>query len=164
MVVPALKLVDQSFHEQGPVDDVPVTEHVSARRPRRTRRANPYVVLPIVGLLLLCAGLLLVNQRVQLMTLTYELETMRQQLSDLQQTNTRLHAAVAGAASLDRMESTARNRLGMVDPGQRTAIVVTPEFKRDVMITEAPSTWAVAGAWLQERLTTTAEAGERTGE
>lgn len=95
------------------------------------------------------------------MTLTYELEEARQQLVALQQVNARLQVAVAGAVSLDKTETTARSRLGMVDPGSRTSVVVVPETPPIMMMVEATSPWARAGGWLKERLTTTAEAGER---
>lgn len=156
MVVPALKLTEEQTYEETVAREV-----CEAPVQRRTRRVSPYVVLPVIGLLLLGAGLSLVQQRVQLMTLTYELETARQQLTSLQQTNARLQASVAGATSLDKMETTARTRLGMVTAGARTSIVLTPETQPETMIAENPSAWAQAGAWLQERLSTTAEAGER---
>lgn len=156
MVVPALKLAEEQTYEETAdrgVRETPVRA--------RVRKVSPYVVLPVIGLLLLGAGLSLVNQRVHLMTLTYELETARQQLASLQQTNARLQASVAGATSLDKMETTARNRLGMVTAGARTSIVIAPETQPGTMMAEKPSAWAQAGAWLQERLSTTAEAGER---
>lgn len=161
MVVPVLKWpADQMGHNARPTEPAKTNQSAVARRPRA---ANPYVVLPIVGLLLFGAGLALVGQRVHWMTLTYELEAAQKQLLAAQHAHTRLQAAVAAAASLEKMEAAARTRLGMVEPSARAAVVVAPMEQPQTMLATNGSSWANVGVWLQERLTAKAEAGERSG-
>lgn len=169
-MVPALKLPEEQpyggvWHEEveggGRTDANPESGAGKGRKRAPARRANPYVALPLVGLLLLGAGLALVHQRVQWMNLTFELEAARQDLTAAAQTHARLRAAVAGAASLERMETTARTRLGMVDPGVHATVVVAPLEAPRMELAEGSGPWTAASRWLQARLMTTAEAGER---
>lgn len=172
-MVPALKLPEERLYDGpglgqvaggGRTDANPAAVGKVRRETVSRRRGNPYVALPLVGLLLLGAGLALVHQRVQWMNLTFELETARQQLTALTQANARLQAAAAGAASLERMETTARARLGMVDPGGHATVVVGAPPPPEIELVETPTPLAGAMRWLQARLTMAAEAGERRPE
>lgn len=163
-MVPALKIVPEypehaDRHEEGRGEQ----KARSTTPARGRRRANLFVVLPLVGLLLLGSGLGFVAQRVQLMSLTYELDAAQQQLVRIRQEHARLLVAQATAASLDKLESTARTRLGMVEPGGVTTVVLEQDTAPAAVASHgAPgSTLADLGAWLQQRLMTTAEAGER---
>lgn len=138
----------------------------SVRRPA----VSPYVVLPLVGLLLLGAGMAFVAQRVQVMAMGYELVEAKAELARLQQEHTRLAAAVAKSRSLERVEYLARTRLGMVDAEPTAAVVIaapTPlpagEVVTEVALSDSPSPLAALGDWLHARFNNTAEAGSRSG-
>lgn len=164
---PALKLEpERSTYE---TKDRSTAAGVSKQRAKGNRptspfpKATPFIVSSVIGLLLLGLGLLLVSQRVQLMAMTYELEALQQQLVRLEQEHARLLVVQASAASLERLETTARTRLGMVSPSSVTTVVVVEEDKRMALAAEekAPSLLATIGSWLQQRLMTMVEAGER---
>lgn len=168
-MAPALKIVPEQYdYEYETLCDEQI-ESVSRETQRRVvsaaprKQANPFVVLPLAALLLLGAGLLFVSQRVQLMEMTYELEAVQQRLVKLQRDQARLLVAKAQAASLETLETTARTRLGMVAPAGVTTVVVAPDEATTALASSgaSPSLLATVGTWLQQRLTTTAEAGER---
>lgn len=136
--------------------------------PRKRRRTvSPYVALPVLGLMLLVAGMAFVAQRVQVMTMSYALIEAKAELTKLQQERTRLEAELAKSRSLERVERLARTRLGMVDP-ESTAVVVVAGAEAaaaaaaDAGVEDGSSSPLTAiGEWLHSRLRSTAEAGGR---
>lgn len=134
---------------------------------RRPRGVSPYVVVPVVGLLLLCAGMAFVAQRVQVMALNYALIEAKAELAKLQQERTRLEAELARKRSLEHVEYLARTRLGMVDADPTAVVVVagtgpvTAAQGTAEPDGQSTSPLAAVGEWLRSRLQETAAAGGR---
>ncbi|MFS8523459.1 MAG: cell division protein FtsL [Limnochordales bacterium] len=158
-MVPALK---SDVYEMPPLKPRPETVTVRVRRPS----VSPFVVVPLVGLLLLAAGAGFVALRVQVMALGYELADAKQELARVQQEHTRLAVAVAQSRSLERVEQLARTRLGMVEPEPAAVVVVaSPDGwtapPAGGAAVAAASPLAAFGEWLHARISSTAEAGGR---
>jgi len=134
---------------------------------RRPRTVNPYVALPVIGLVLLLLGMGFVAQRVQVMTLNYALLEAKAELTKLQQERTRLEAELARRQSLERVEYLARTRLGMVDPDPtQVIVVVNSDFGADVPSAaegepQSPSLLAAVSQWIRSLWQETATAGGR---
>lgn len=150
----------------------PRTQPNGATRPgTRYRRVSPIVALPILGLLMLSVGMGLVAQRVQVMTMGYALVEAKQELARAQQEHARLTVEVARSRSLERIETLARSRLGMVDAAPTAAIVMTAQPDAVVAVsgpddgrgsqTGKSSPLAAFSDWLHARFATVAEAGGR---
>lgn len=139
------------------------------RRPRPVRAtSSPFVAFAAVGLVLVVLGLGLVAQRVQVMALTYELDEVKARLERVEQQHGRLQVQVAGARSLARIETEARERLGMVDADARPMVVFAPTpaaVPADVDVLPGNDgllpALAALGNWVHERFQSPAEAGER---
>lgn len=161
-MVPALK--SDVYAIPSPPAPRAATPAVPVRRPS----ASPYVVLPLVGLLVLLAGMAFVAQRVQVMALGYALVEAKQELARVQQEHARLTVEVARSRSLERVEHLARTRLGMVDAEPAAAVIVKTHDGAALVAAEPPgaifgasSPLAAFGEWLHARFNNTAEAGGR---
>lgn len=150
----------------------PTTEaHESVQSSARRRTVSPLVALPVVGLLLLSVGMGLVAQRVQVMTMGYALVEAKQELERAKQEHARLTVEVARSRSLERIETLARTRLGMVDAAPTNAIVMAAGLPTAVAgagpgdgpetPSPKPSPLAAFGEWLHARFATVVEAGGR---
>jgi len=166
-LVPALKTPDASAwrHWQTP-------GHLAERGVRPAPRAvNPFVLLPVLALVVLAAGMGFIAQRVHVMEMGYQLRALNQELARLQDEHRRLEVELVRARSPERVESLARTRLNMVEPGRPQLVVLPPTGPVDGPALSgggAPSLGetlashvAAVGDWLLERFTAAAEAGSR---
>ncbi|OUM94091.1 MAG: hypothetical protein BAA04_13665, partial [Firmicutes bacterium ZCTH02-B6] len=134
------------------------------------RPVNPFVVVPVLALLLLGAGMGFLAQRVHVMELGYQLRELNLELARVQDEHRKLQVEVVRARSPERVEALARTRLAMVDPGQPQLVVLAPgpadagftsaEPSRSLPEMLAAGVTAV-GDWLLSRFAATAEAGSR---
>ncbi|MBO8142085.1 MAG: cell division protein FtsL [Firmicutes bacterium] len=139
-------------------------------RPKPGKRpVSPFIVLPVIAILTLGVGMGLVAQRVAIMSLGFELGELERELARLQDEHRRLELETVRARSPERIESLARSRLQMVDPGPATVVVLgdTETATADTAQAAPPapagpiSRLAAFGQWLLDRLAVPAEAGDR---
>lgn len=143
-------------------------EPQTQRRPR-PRTVNPFVLLPVLGLLVLAAGMGFIAQRVHVMAMGYQLRELQEELARVQEEHRRLQVEVVRARTPQRIEALARTRLQMVDPGRPATVVLTPGAAAETAGLPAPvqleptlvQRMAAVGDWLLARFTVAAEAGAR---
>ncbi|HEY8416931.1 MAG TPA: cell division protein FtsL [Limnochordales bacterium] len=135
----------------------------------RPRPVNPFVLLPVLGLLVLTAGMGFIAQRVQVMKLGFELRQAQQELARVQEEHRRLQVEIVRARSPERVTALARERLQMVEASRPALVVLSPVEGAEAAVAQAPAAapsslaerMAAVGDWLWARLTVAAEAGAR---
>jgi len=135
----------------------------------RPRPVNLFVLLPVLGLLVLIAGMGFIAQRVQVMELGFELRQLQQELARVQEEHRRLQVELVRARSPERVETLARERLQMVESSPPAVVVLSPGAGNEAPVAQAPAPapaslaerMAAVGDWLWSRLTVAAEAGAR---
>lgn len=166
-MVPALKTPTPQWQQWDEPGRVPNT-HTPVRP--APRPANPFVVVPLLALLLLGAGMGFIAQRVHVMELGYQLRELNLELARVQDEHRRLQVEIVRARSPERVEALARTRLAMVDPGQPQLVVLSSGAADAAMAATEPSrSWpemltaqvTAVGDWLLARFAATAEAGSR---
>lgn len=108
---------EEPTRETGVLDQQDVTEARVA-----SRRGDAW--LPVVlSCLLVALALLLVWQRLRVVQLGYVLSTATKLERRLEQTNRELKLELGSLTAPDRVETMARKRLGLKDPGGRQVVV-----------------------------------------
>lgn len=87
----------------------------------KTKKAGILTKLVVLALLVYLATTLL-NLRSQIQSAQTERDTLNQQVQAQTQRNAELDAAVKDSGDPDRIEDAARDKLGLVEPGEKVFI------------------------------------------
>lgn len=94
---------------------------------RRKLRVNPMTSVFLFGSLIAFVVIAGIAQSVTIAEIQYQLDGLRRELDYALQVNQHLHLQVVRMQSLDRIESVAREKLGMVEPSDVNTIVLAPQ-------------------------------------
>lgn len=87
----------------------------------KTKKAGILTKLVVLALLVYLATTLL-NLRSQIQSAQTERDTLTQQVADQNQLNAELNAAVKDSDDPDRIADAAREKLGLVEPGEKVFV------------------------------------------
>lgn len=87
----------------------------------RTKKAGILTKLVVLALLVYLATTLL-NLRSQIQSVQTERDTLTQQVADQDQRNAELSAAVKDSDDSERIADAAREKLGLVEPGEKVFV------------------------------------------
>lgn len=169
MVVAAKR---QEVYEE--VKQTPTIAPRPARQVKQKRlRVHPMILLFMVVIVVAGLTALGISQKIRAIELEYQLQALKAELHEVQREGQQLQLKVEQLQSLAKIDTLARERLGMIDPqGAHVLALADWEFSpntqmatnpgpRQVLARETKHLWAVVYQWVGARLPVmgTAEAG-----
>ena len=161
----------QEVYEE--ISQTPTIVSRPAKKVKRRLRVHPMILLFMIVIAVAGLTALGISQKIRAIELEYQLQALEAKLHQVQREGQQLQLRVEQLQSLAKIDTLARDRLGMVDPeGARVLALgdwellpstqmATNSGPRQVLARETKRLWAVVYQWVGARLPTmgTAEAG-----